>query len=88
MITFDDPETERLARELAARNGESVEDVIRGALRAWAVASRIASEAPPEEQARRGAVIARIQQEVAALPILDPRSADEILGYDEHGLPS
>jgi hypothetical protein len=24
---------------------------------------------------------------VDQLPVLDPRSADEILGYDEHGLP-
>jgi antitoxin VapB len=28
-----------------------------------------------------------IAQRVATLPVLDPRSADEILGYDERGLP-
>jgi hypothetical protein len=32
--------------------------------------------------------IEAIQKEIAALPILDTRSIDEILGYDEFGLPS
>lgn len=31
--------------------------------------------------------IRKILQRVDALPTLDDRSADEILGYDEHGLP-
>ena len=26
--------------------------------------------------------------EVAALPVLDPRSPDEIIGYDEFGIPT
>ncbi|MDQ3485116.1 MAG: type II toxin-antitoxin system VapB family antitoxin, partial [Actinomycetota bacterium] len=30
--------------------------------------------------------IEAIARRCAALPILDPRSPDEILGYDEHGL--
>jgi antitoxin VapB len=29
-----------------------------------------------------------ITQKLAALPVLDSRSIDEILGYDEFGLPS
>ena len=32
--------------------------------------------------------IEAITQEIAALPILDSRPIDEILGYDEFGLPS
>lgn len=32
--------------------------------------------------------ILRIAKEVAALPVLDDRSPDEILGYDEDGLPT
>jgi antitoxin VapB len=28
-----------------------------------------------------------IRERCARLPVQDPRSADEILGYDEHGLP-
>lgn len=32
--------------------------------------------------------IEAITQEIAAMPILDSRPMDEILGYDEFGLPS
>jgi antitoxin VapB len=32
--------------------------------------------------------IEAIQKEIAALPVLDSRTADEILGSDEFGLPS
>lgn len=91
MITIDDPETERLGRELAACSGESVEAIVRAAVRARAVAPPRATpeqHAAPEEQARRASVITRIQQEIAALPVLDSRSADETLGYDANGLPT
>jgi antitoxin VapB len=75
-------ETERLVRELAAKTGESLTGTIQKALeerlerinrekRSRAVASQL------EEILRR----------VDQLPILDPRSADEIIGYDENGLP-
>jgi len=29
-----------------------------------------------------------LQDEVAALPVLDDRAPEEIIGYDEHGLPA
>jgi len=32
--------------------------------------------------------IERLIDEVAELPVLDDRTPDEILGYDEHGLPT
>jgi len=32
--------------------------------------------------------IRRLQDEIAALPVVESRSPDEIIGYDEHGLPS
>ncbi|WP_232666610.1 type II toxin-antitoxin system VapB family antitoxin [Pseudonocardia sp. TRM90224] len=31
--------------------------------------------------------VGRFQREAAVLPTLDERPAEEILGYDEHGLP-
>jgi antitoxin VapB len=37
---------------------------------------------------RRRKAIDAIVEHCAALPILDDRSEDEILGYDEHGLPT
>ncbi len=30
----------------------------------------------------------RLQSDVAMLPVVDPRAPDEILGYDDHGLPA
>ena len=31
--------------------------------------------------------VAAIRRELAALPVLDSRTTDEILGYDEFGIP-
>ena len=81
VISIKDPETDRLARALAAATGESLTDAIREALR-----ERLARES---QRARRGVgvEIRRIQERVARLPVRDKRSADEIVGYDEHGVP-
>ena len=40
----------------------------------------------PEIEAETLAAIRQIQDELARLPVLDPRSPDEIIGYDERGL--
>lgn len=40
----------------------------------------------PHAQAEAFEAIRKIQQEVAQLPVLDDRSADEIIGYDTNGL--
>jgi antitoxin VapB len=80
-LSIKDPETDRLARELAKATGESITEAIRAALR----------ERLERERRRRRAEIAagirRIQERLARLPVRDPRPADEILGYDQHGLP-
>jgi antitoxin VapB len=73
------PEAEQLAQELAAKNGKSIDDVVTIALR-----EKTARE---EERARRHKLIKEIQDEIAKLPVLDDRTPDEILGYDEWGLP-
>ena len=80
-ISIKDPETDRLARALAAATGESLTDAIRSALR-----DRLERES---HRARRGSgvEVRRIQERIARLPVLDHRPADELLGYDEHGLP-
>lgn len=80
-ISIKDPETDRLARALAAATGESLTDAIRAALR-----DRLERES---QRGRRGigAEIRRIQERLARLPVLDARSAEEIIGYDDRGLP-
>lgn len=82
-LSIEDPEADRLARELAARTGESLTEAVVVALR-----ERLARQTE-----RLGAVplrdeLAAIRRRCAALPVLDDRSAEEILGYDERGLPT
>ena len=79
MATTLSPEAGRLAQGLAAKTGASVEDSVLQALR---------DETEREERrAQRHKLIKEIQDEVAKLPVLDDRTPDEILGYDEWGCP-
>jgi len=81
-LSIKDPETETLARELARRTGESITEATRRALEDRLRRVVGARRAPLllEE-------MAAIRKRMAALPILDRRSPDEILGYDQDGLP-
>jgi antitoxin VapB len=80
-ISIKDPETDRLARALAAATGESLTEAIRRALQ-----DRLERES---HRSRRGigVEVRRIQERVARLAVRDARSADEIVGYDAHGAP-
>ncbi|WLB24506.1 type II toxin-antitoxin system VapB family antitoxin [Bradyrhizobium japonicum] len=81
-LSIKDPETEQLARTLAERTGESITTATKRAL---------------EERLRRTSSNARkaalledleaIQRRWNALPVLDNRTPDEIIGYDENGIP-
>lgn len=76
-------ETEELAQQLASLTGETKTEAVRRALRDQLV--RLQRE-------RKGRRLVDELDEIAlrcaSLPVLDPRPADEILGYDESGLPS
>jgi antitoxin VapB len=75
-------EAERLAREIASKTGESLTAAIQKALEERL--ERLRNQ-------RRSQILAsqleEILRRVDRLPVLDERTADEILGYDEHGLP-
>jgi antitoxin VapB len=82
-LSIKDPETEQLARTLAARTGETITIATRRALEERL--RRIGSDA------RKAALLedlAASRRRWSALPVLDKRSADEIIGYDENGLPN
>ena len=81
-IRIRNPETERLARELARRTGASITEAITTALR-----EQLAREDGKRAGPRLGDELPAIGRRCAALPDLDRRSAEEILGYDEIGLP-
>jgi antitoxin VapB len=81
-LSIKNEATERLARQVADATGESITEAIQNAL----------EERWGRLKARRGNRVLHTQIEdllrrVDAMPTLDPRSPDEILGYDEHGLP-
>lgn len=75
-------EAEQLAAELARQTGETKTEAVTKALR-----DRLARVRAERSGRTRRDELLRIAQQCAALPELDPRTDDEILGYDEHGLP-
>jgi len=82
-----DAETDRLARRLAEATGKPLPTVVREAIAAEAARIGVAihsRQAPSELLAR----MIEITNGFADLPVLDRRSADEIIGYDESGVPS
>jgi antitoxin VapB len=81
-VFIKNPEAEAKIRELAARTGESLTEAIERS-----VEERLA-RLPPR---RKGRVDRKKLAELLAyfdsLPVDDPRSPDEIIGYDENGVP-
>jgi len=82
-LSIKNEQTERLARQVAEVTGESLTGAIQHSL----------EERLARLNQRR---VSRVEREsledillrVDALPVLDDRSPEEILGYDRHGLPS
>lgn len=81
-ISIKSMETERLAREVAAKTGESLTAAIQKSLEERLERLR---------QQRRSHIVTSqledILRRVDQLPVLDSRTPDEIIGYDERGLP-
>ena len=83
-ISIKTPEADRLARPLAATTGETITVAVIIAMR-----ERLARE----ERKRQNTdalleEVRAISHHCASLPVLDTRTDDEILGYDENGIPS
>lgn len=82
-LSIKDEETDRLVRKLAQQAGLSYTAAIR-----LAVSNELDKRrAPARNPARIREAVRALQEEVRRLPMLDPRTPDEIIGYDEHGLP-
>ncbi len=82
-LSLKDPETDRLAREVAKLTGESLTEAVRKSLAERLERERLRRGKPAKGLAEELNAIAK---QCAALPDLDTRSADEIIGYDENGL--
>lgn len=81
-LSIKDPETDRLARALADATGESITEAIRRSLE-----ERLERETRGANQYRLGTIVRRVQERLASVPVLDDRRPDELIGYDELGLP-
>lgn len=82
-MSIKSAEVERLAREISARTGESMTGAIQKALEERLERLKL--------DRRKQILVAQLEEilnRVDRLPIRDSRSPDEILGYDEHGLPT
>ena len=83
-LSIKAPEADRLARELAATTGETITDALIVAMR----------ERLEREKRKRDTKLQLIEDlmaianHCASLPVLDNRTEDEIMGWDENGLPS
>jgi antitoxin VapB len=83
-LNIKNPETERLARELARRRKQGITEVLTEVLRKEVERERRKPTARDYEAFKRG--IDEIVAHFNRLPVLDDRSDDEILGYNEQGL--
>jgi antitoxin VapB len=81
-LNIKDPAAEKFVRELAAAAGESVTTAVRRAAE-----ERLQRVRRQQSGRSLAPEILEIGKRCAALPDLDARTADEILGYDEYGLP-
>ena len=81
-LNIRNPEAERLAEALARLAGETKTEAVTRALR-----DRLARLRRERSGRRLADELDDIARHCAGLPVKDSRTPDEILGYDEHGLP-
>lgn len=82
-LNIKNDEAHRLASELAEQNDTTLTDAVTSALRETLERGRRTADIEAVL-----AAVSEIQHFVADLPDRDPRSPDEILGYDDRGLPN
>ena len=83
-INIKDSETDSLAREVAKRAGETITDAIRTALQERLQRLVGKTPLPPTKRDKLYEILDRVD----VLPRIDSRTDDEILGYNESGIPN
>lgn len=86
-----DTELDDLAREVAEATGESVADAVKESLRERLGRLKPAEEPRPAldeaERERRVEAMLEFGRRWREAPVVDPRSLDEIMDYDQNGVP-
>lgn len=79
-LSIKNPKAHRLAEQLSKQLGVTLTEAVIRALENQV-------QAKPKPKPINWEKVNAILEELRALPVLDTRSEDEILGYDEFGLP-
>ena len=82
-LHITNPETEKNVRALAAATGEPIAEAVNKA-----AVDRLRLVTVKKDDPKMMENIYALLERVDALPRLDKRTADEIIGYDENGLPT
>jgi len=83
VLSIKNPDVDQMARELAEITGESLTDAIANALK-----ERLEREAGKRNRNRFREDIHRIQQRISRLNRRIKLSDEDIIGYDEAGIPN
>jgi len=83
VLNIKDSETHALASELAQLTNETMSQAVKQALKDKLARTK-AGQSNNKLLAERVLELAR---EIASNPVLDARTPEEIIGYDEHGIP-
>ena len=78
VLSIKSATADRLARELTDLTGESITDAVVISLRA---------RLDLEHRRRRSRTLDDITERFQLLSVLDTRRSEDVIGYDEHGLP-
>ena len=78
-LSIKSERADQLARDLADLTGESITD---------AVVASLEARLEVERRRRRALGLGDIVERFRHLPVLDQRDADQIMGYDDNGLPA
>jgi antitoxin VapB len=81
-LNIRNPETEKLAESLAKLTGESKTEAVKKALR-----DRLQRVLRKRSGRRLADELDQLALHCANLPVLDNRSVEDILSYDDNGLP-
>ncbi len=85
-MNIKDPDVHAMTKELAQLTGVSLTAAVKMAVEQALIQARTQHQRPKFRSMEQN--LTEISLRCAALPDCDRRSMDEILGYDEFGLPS
>jgi antitoxin VapB len=80
-VLIKDEEADRMIRKLAERTGETITDAVKGAVSEKLARTPLSEAEIAERRAKLESILAKFD----AMPTLDHRSADEIIGYNDKG---